>query len=772
MDRRTALFSLFGVGGVAASVRFSRLQSSTDPSTEGAIARARPVQRLAGVNGIKTVEIAQIPIGGGGFVTGIDISADGRRFVCRTDVANAYVRDVGESAWRPFFSPSTMQPADYDPLPDRKDKADGGGVAGIRIAPSNPDVIVASYYGYIWRSADGGRSVQRTNLTQKAMPSNNGLQRLYNRTIDIHPRDPRQILVGTSGEGVWFTLDGGERWSRADLPEAGKSNDGLPGNHLVLFDPSAPERVYAFVAGVGLFRSSQGPAGAFEPLTGGPAICSSLVASLDGTLFLCEQTKAYSGQVWRYHPSRGWVSSKPEHEAMILALDPGRPGRVLASNPNGYFMESQDSGQTWRSIGGNGWNASGGEVGWTRGMSGMFPAEMRFDPRQPNQLFIAQGIGVAKAKPTSTKFMVEDWSAGIEELCAVSSLIVPGGETLLSAWDKSFWRLSDMTAYTNDFRYPVAGDKPHDPTIVAYGSYMDYAADDPNFIVGLIAPTSLSAPGYTNDGGKRWKVFPGAPASGWGHGGCIAASTRDNIVLLPSNNAVGVFTLDGGKSWEPVKLDGVNPTGGFANAYSVPRKNLTADKTRKGTFALVYTILVGSEYGNPLGGVWLTRDGGKTWSQILKGVISTGDHDPKAVRFLGLEERQFWSCQLDYVPGRSGELVYTPHADYAGDRFFWSRDDGRSWTELDESIRNVRTFGFGKAAPGQDRPAIYFWGEIGKRAGLYASFDWFRTPPKLITRFPSPILGGISSIAGDMTKFGRLIVGTSCTGWLRIDVEA
>ena len=43
-------------------------------------------------------------------------------------------------------------------------------------------------------------------------------------------------------------------------------------------------------------------------------------------------------------------------------------------------------------------------------------------------------------------------------------------------------------------------------------------------------------------------------------------------------------------------------------------------------------------------------------SQMLKGVVSPDDPDPKAVRGRGLEERQFWQCQLDFVPGRSGSV--------------------------------------------------------------------------------------------------------------------
>jgi hypothetical protein len=123
------------------------------------------------------------------------------------------------------------------------------------------------------------------------------------------------------------------------------------------------------------------------------------------------------------------------------------------------------------------------------------------------------------------------------------------------------------------------------------------------------------------------------------------------------------------------------------------------------------------------------------------------------------------------VPGRAGELVYTPHADFADDQFFWSQDDGTSWSELHRKVRNVRSFGFGKAARGQARPAVYFWGELNKKVGLYASFDWFATPPRLVTRFPSQMLAQVSTIAGDPDRFGRVYVGTSGAGWVRVDIE-
>lgn len=772
IDRRTLILGATGIAGVG--IAFRSCQAREGSSILGSnteVAQATPAVSSSGSD-FSAVRIKQLPIGGGGFVTGIDASTEGQRFVCRTDVANAYVRNSGDPAWRPLFSPATMVPQDYDPLPALNQKADGQGVAGVRIAPSNKDIIYASFYGYIWRSGDGGRSIERTRSPQLGMPSNTGLQRLYNRTIDVDARDPNKVVIGTFGEGVWFSADGGRAWRRSSLPEAGKSLDGHAGINLVLCDKQTPNRTYVFVTGVGLFRSDEGPSGAFALLSGGPLHASAMVQSPDGGIYLTEQKASYDGAIWRYSPDRGWASGKPEHEALTLALHPRASGKMFASNPNGFIMSSSDGGRTWSSSGGVRWSRGSGEVAWKRELTSFFPAEMIFDPAKSDQLLVAEGTGVVTASERAPSLLVTDWSAGIEELCAVDILAVPGGKLFLSAWDKSFWRVDDREGYRNFHRYPVRPGQKLGSDLVAYGSYMDHAGDDPNYIVGVIAPTAASAPGYTADAGESWQAFTGTPPEGWGQGGCIAASTRRNIVLLPSNNAVGAYTLDGGKSWASIKLDGSNPTGGFANSFYVKRQNITADKTRPGTFVLVYTTIKNNEYAEPLGGLWLTRDGGRSWSHILKGVIATGSTDPQVVSRQGLDARQFWQCQLDYVPGRSGELLYTPHADFADDRFYWSRDDGATWSEFNKSIRNVRAFGFGKASEGQSRPAVYFWGRVRGREGLFASLDWGASEPRLITRFPSPLLAKVEAVAGDLDYRGRAYVGTSCGGWLQVDVTA
>lgn len=772
MDRRTLLAAALGTAGAGTALGWSRVAQQNSGGVEGRrIAPAPAPRRLVDPPTNLDGSLAQVPIGAGGFVTGLDISADGSRFVCRTDVANSYVRNASDDYWRPIFSPASLLTADLEAVAKAKDKIDARGVAGICLAPSNPDVIYASYLGYIWKSLDGGRTMRRTALEQKRMFSNSGPQRLFNPTIAVDPRDPAVVLVGTWGDGVWYTTDGGTRWQAAWVPESGKWFDGQPGTSLVAFASGIRDQVHVFVNGVGLFRSGTGPGGQFERLSGGPSYCSNLVPAPDGSVFLCEQTSAYQGgRVWRHHPQRGWTSAQPEREGLTLALDPHKAGHALLIEANGFVMETNDDCATFRVLDLGKFSKNGNEIGWMGGLRRFFPAEARFDPKKRDRLWIAQGVGVASTATDRGSIDLQDWSAGIEELCASSVLCVPGGKTFFSAWDKPFWRIDSEAAYVNDFRYPLRAGKEHDTDLVAFASSLDFAPEDPRFMVGVVAPSEKSAPGFSEDGGDTWRVFAGEPAEGWGYGGCIAAASKRNFVLLPSNNAVGQYTLDGGKSWSPIRLDGTNPTGGFSNAYFVARKNLAADKTRPGAFGLVYTTIRNDEYAEPLGGFWLTLDGGRTWKQQLRGVVNTGRTDPQSALGQGRDARQFWQCQLDYVPGRSRELVYTPHSDFAADPLFWSQDDGASWAELHKDVRNVRCFAFGKAASPGSRPSLCFWGEVKGRAGLYVSTDWFQSAPRFITDQPSDKLATIKCMGGDMDRFGRFYLGTDCAGWIRVDL--
>src|SRR5882762_6047641 len=76
-------------------------------------------------------------IGGGGFVTGFDITADGTR-VCRCDSFGAYIWNPGTSKWDQLCT-TTRLPAATQTL------LSAHGVFELRIAPSNTNVLYMHY---------------------------------------------------------------------------------------------------------------------------------------------------------------------------------------------------------------------------------------------------------------------------------------------------------------------------------------------------------------------------------------------------------------------------------------------------------------------------------------------------------------------------------------------------------------------------------------------------------------------------------------------------
>jgi hypothetical protein len=173
-------------------------------------------------------------------------------------------------------------------------------------------------------------------------------------------------------------------------------------------------------------------------------------------------------------------------------------------------------------------------------------------------------------------------------------------------------------------------------------------------------------------------------------------------------------------------------------------------------------------WNNVLGGLWIKPAGTSVFSQALQGTIGYPGVDAQSVNNFGQDYRQYWACQIEYVPNCPGEMLYTPHADFSNDKFYWLVEDltthAVTVNEPDTLIRNVRKFGFTLNPNGGSRPAVGFVGDYNGVTGEYLSLDWFATPPLLIGgRYPArDISGGMRTFGGDMTTFCRF--GTTPDG--------
>ncbi len=178
---------------------------------------------------------SRVPLGGGGFVTGMVTAVDGDEPVlyARTDVGGAYRWDTAERRWVQMLLTGTVEgdelgPGDYS-------------VASIAVSPTDPDTVVLvagadfnptegqepSRTGRVLRSTDGGATW--TSSDQRWFESGNQAFRTGSERIAIDPTDPERILLGTQREGLWTSTDGGGSWDAGRLRRRARRGRRQPG---------------------------------------------------------------------------------------------------------------------------------------------------------------------------------------------------------------------------------------------------------------------------------------------------------------------------------------------------------------------------------------------------------------------------------------------------------------------------------------------------------------------------------------------------------------
>ena len=127
-------------------------------------------------------------------------------------------------------------------------------------------------------------------------------------SIAVDPGDPKHLLVGAAGGGIWESFDTGATWA--------PRTDQMPSLAIgaLTFDPSAPSRVYAG-SGEGNFYYNLG-AGVFKSTNGGTTWTVAASAPFVGVGFY------------------------------DLVVDPKTPAVLYAATTNGFY-KSTNSGASW-----------------------------------------------------------------------------------------------------------------------------------------------------------------------------------------------------------------------------------------------------------------------------------------------------------------------------------------------------------------------------------------------------------------------------------------
>lgn len=698
-------------------------------------------------------------IGGGGFVTGGQVAADGTKFF-RTDTSGGYLYDDKSGTFIQIIPKNLPSSANLF--------WNGGGVYEAMIAGSNSKVLYAAYGNALWKSSDGGQTFAAVK-SDFTFDSNGGGMRTLERHGQIDPQNPDHVLFSDQ-VALYRSTDGGANWAKASgvaaAANVGSDTKGFSG---IAFNPKS-----TLVNG----RSGEAIAstgGKFFHTTDGGDTWTDISANgpndepqqgdwdAKGRYFIAAST---TGDIWRWDNGT-WLDTKLTNGYdTTFILDPDNADHITVNRAFDLaWVQSTDGGQTW-DVNNTNWGTpqqkSVDDIPWHASNPHYFSANLVLDTANKTLWMPGGNQGVASIPLTGltgpeNSITADMHGKGIENLC-INVMVAPTGSQKLHAavWDESYAELDRGNSVFPSVVNDVTGLAP------SWG--LAGSKENPKYLARwLSGPVAKS--GWTDDGGATWHAFATLPAgvttdaSVWGYGGTVAYSGIDNIIVVSSNTNSGLrqpyYTKDRGATWKPVTLPTPWTAANAANihfAYYLNREILVADSSTIGRF---YFMLQADDAN--FRGVYVTDDGGDTWTQASKGL--PGAQDNGSWTYNAHIESPVTN-HLWMGAGTQG-TVGTP----GSGQLFRSTDGGATFTPLPD-VNEPAKFGFGAPAHAGGYPVLFMEGYVKGQPGVWMSPDADQANPTWISigAAPNGVYVAPSFIAGDPDVPGRVWVATGCAG--------
>jgi photosystem II stability/assembly factor-like uncharacterized protein len=537
-------------------------------------------------------------------------------------------------------------------------------ISRVIVHPRNNDVVYVAAQGSRWgasaergvyRSIDGGKTWKLVLAPPDSLsgpsdlamdPSNPRI--LYAATWD-HQRTPWKVRSGGPGSGIWKSPDGGDTWTRL--------TDGLPklmGKIGLAVSPATPDRVWA------------------------------IVEAEEGGLYKSDD----AGKTWqringdRVLQARSWyymrVAADPKNPDLVYVMnapilksidagksfsplpDPHGDNHDLWINPDTptNLIKADDGGAAISFTGGTTWSSLS-----TQATAQFY--RVNTDDRFPYWVYAGQQDNSTVAIPSAT-----DGGA----IPTATMLDVGGGESAHLAFDPKDPRLVYGTGYHG--------------ALTEYDMTTRFSRDvRPYPTVGLAESSAA----------MKYRFNWSTP---------VITSPHDRSVIYYGGNVL-FRSADRGQSWTVVSPDLTRNDKAKQGWGGEPITNEGAGGEVYGTIYYITespheagTIWVGTDDGL----VQLTRDGGKTWSNVtpkdlpesLIDMVEVSPHDP-ATAYIAVTR---------YKLNDNTPLIYK------------TTDYGTSWTRITTGLREGEPVRVVREDPNR-RNLLY----AGTEAGVYLSFD-------------------------------------------------
>jgi hypothetical protein len=677
-----------------------------------------------------------VVIGGGGFVSGLVLSAQQRNLIyARTDVGGAYRWIEQTQSWLP--------------LNDWVSEDEVGllGVESLALDPSEPSrVYMLAGINYfnggktaILSSNDYGQSFSVTDVTSQFKAHGNGMGRQSGERLAVDPNEGSVLFTGTRQDGLFRSADHGATWS----PVPGLNVTTTPnGNGIafVVFDPNAgvldgaTRHLYVGVSRAGepnLFESNDAGA-TFTAVLGQPTTYAPQRATLaqNGVLIVSYANGAGPfpsdvdpmdrGELWKLDlPSGGFTEITPlradQNRAFSgISVDASDPNRLLATTINTYQQQpwgygdriflSTDGGTSWTDLIGAGRVAMATNgMPWIEQNAIHWAGSVAIDPFNPERAFVTSGNGVFSTPDLSAPTSTWAFSAkGLEEMVPLG-VASAAGAPLVSV-------IGDYDGFIHD-----------DPNVSPVrGRHAPPMGTTEGLAVAALAPTHLARVGselyVSADSATSWTLVT-RPSTATG--GQLAFSA-DASHLLWSVDTTTFSSPDQGASWVPStglsvavfpEADGLSPTKFYA-------------------------------YDPESGTVFASSDGGASFTAAA--TLPAGG-----------------ASRVRAVPGVEGDLWVALN----GGGLTRSVSSGSSFQAL-AAVQSCRAVGFGAPKVAGSFPAIYIWGAAsGGPRGVYRSDDAGASFVRInddLHEYGGP--GNGELVIGDANVYGRVYMSSAGRG--------
>ena len=628
--------------------------------------------------------------------------------------SEAYFGAVGGGLWKTADGGDTWAPVTDGQI-------GSSSVGAVAVSESNPDVVYigtgeSCIRGNIMpgdgmdKSTDAGKT-----WTKIGFGGSDAISK-----IRIHPTNPDIVFVADFGKysvpsderGVFKTTDGGNTWRKVLF------RDDKTGAVDIAIDRHNPNVVYAALweayrveyqmssggPGSGLFKSSDGGEHWAE-ITRNPGLPEGLVGKIGIAVSGADANRVYAlvendngglfssddaGASWKLvNPNRN-IRQRAFYYTH-LAADPASRDTVYALNTSAF--RSTDGGKTLASIG--------------TGTHGDFH-DLWIDPDNPKHLVIGNDGGGAVSENGGQRWTAQDFATG-QFYHAISTKHAP---------------------------YDVCG------------------AQQDNTTLCVASNTNLGGRGF-GGGGGRGAVHEPYQAGG-GEPGYIAPDPRNpDVFYAGGNNGSFITRLDRRSG----NLREVNP---YPRMFQGEPSSALVERWQW-TFPIIFSYVDPTVLYACSQHVWMTRDGGNTWTKISKDLTR---HDPKTMGPSGgpithdMNSPEVYGTVFALAPGKKNINVIWAGSDDG--LVHVTRDGGKTWTnvtpkEMPEFGRvsqiDGSSFSDGTAYVAVKRPLLNDFAPY-----IFRTRDFGRTWTKITTGIPGDDYTHV--VRADPVRKGLLYAGT------------